>query len=234
MLGWLLIVLLVLTGLFYVLTGDGGPAGDLEGAERWAFIAAAVLMGLYAFSLMLGGGRLGENLRHLGLWALIFIGLVAGYSFRGELEAFGTRIAGELMPPGHTISESRSPSGEVSVRLRQRPDGHFVARGEVNGTRLSLLVDTGASTVVLKPADAERAGINVGSLSYSVAVKTANGTSYAAPVRLRTLAVGGIVFEDVEALVAKPGNLSENLLGMSFLRRLRSYEVQGDFLTLRG
>ena len=96
------------------------------------------------------------------------------------------------------------------------------------------MVDTGASTVVLKPSDAERAGIDTGALAYTVAVHTANGTTYAAPARLRSIAIGPLVVENVDALVAQPGSINENLLGMSFLRRLRSYEFSKDFLTLRG
>jgi aspartyl protease family protein len=65
-------------------------------------------------------------------------------------------------------------------------------------------------------------------------VHTANGTTYAAPVRLRSIAIGPLVLENVEALVAKPGTVNENLLGMSFLTRLRSYEFSKDYLTLRG
>jgi len=88
--------------------------------------------------------------------------------------------------------------------------------------------------VVLRTADAERAGIDVSNLAYTTPVNTANGVTYAAPVRLRSVAVGDIVLHDIEALVSKPGKLNESLLGMSFLRRLRSYEFSGDFLTLRG
>jgi aspartyl protease family protein len=120
------------------------------------------------------------------------------------------------------------------VRVRRRIDGHFVVRATVNGQAMTLLVDTGASTVVLKPADAQRAGIDTGDLNYTVAVHTANGTTYAAPVHLRAIAIGPLVVRDVNALVAPPGSLKENLLGISFLRRLRSYEFSKDFLTLRG
>ncbi|MDX2288849.1 MAG: TIGR02281 family clan AA aspartic protease [Hyphomicrobiaceae bacterium] len=234
MLGWLLIALAVLGGLFYLLTGETGPLAGYESADQWGLTAMAVVMALYAVSLLAGGERLSQSLRQLGLWALVFLALIAGYTYRQDLSVFGTRLAGELMPPGTTVSEQRSATGEVAVRIRHRSDGHFVARGDVNGARLVMLVDTGASTVVLKPADAERAGINVGSLSFTVPVRTANGTGYAAPVRLRQISIGGITVEDVEALVARPGSLSESLLGMSFLRRLRSYEFSGDYLTLRG
>jgi aspartyl protease family protein len=65
-------------------------------------------------------------------------------------------------------------------------------------------------------------------------VITANGTTYAAHVRLRSVALGSIVVDRVDALVAPPGALKESLLGMNFLNRLRSYEFSGDFLTLRG
>ena len=132
------------------------------------------------------------------------------------------------------LSVDGTEPGERAVRLRRQSDGHFSARADVNGRTIKLLVDTGASTVVLKATDAEKAGIDVGSLSFSVAVDTANGVAYAAPVRLRTVGVGPIAVGDVEALVAKPGSLKESLLGMSFLKRLRSYEFSGDFLTIRG
>ncbi len=99
---------------------------------------------------------------------------------------------------------------------------------------MPLLVDSGAATVVLRQSDAEKAGIDVRSLTFDTPLKTANGTSYLAPVRLKSVRIGHIVaVDDVEALVAKPGTLNENLLGMSFLRRLASYEVAGDFVTLR-
>ncbi len=160
--------------------------------------------------------------------------LVAGYSYREELSAIANRVAGELVPAGQTIAVSTTEEGERAVRVRRRIDGHFVVRATVNGQAMTLLVDTGASTVVLKPADAERAGIDTGDLNYSVPVQTANGTTYAAPAHLRSLAVGPLVVEDVNALVASPGSLKENLLGMSFLRRLRSYEFSKDYLTLRG
>ena len=140
---------------------------------------------------------------------------------------------GELAPPGHTVAVETNERGERAVRVRRRPDGHFMARTEVNGSAVSMLVDTGASTVVLRPADAERAGIDTKRLNYSVPVQTANGTTHAAPVRLRSITIGGIEVRDIEALVSKPGNLKESLLGMTFLKRLRSYEFSGDFLTLR-
>jgi len=97
-----------------------------------------------------------------------------------------------------------------------------------------MIVDTGASTIVLRPEDAKKAGIDVSKLSFTVPVMTANGRTVAARVRLDSVAIGPLQREHVDALVAEPKALTESLLGMSFLGRLRSYEFSGDFLTLRG
>ena len=51
---------------------------------------------------------------------------------------------------------------------------------------------------------------------------------------LDRLAVGGIVERSVPALIAPPGQLRVSLLGMSFLKRLDSWEVRGDRMLLRG
>ena len=234
MLGWLALMLALLLALFYFLTGDGSSVSHLSSTERWLFIGSAAIVGLYAIVLMVGGGgRLSENAKHLGIWAGLLFLLIAGYSYRAEFANLGNRVVSELTPAGQAMRVA-GEQGEVTVRIRKHPSGHFVARGAINGTRTRMMIDTGASTVVLRTADAERAGIDVSNLAYTTPVNTANGVTYAAPVRLRSVAVGDIILHDIEALVSKPGKLNENLLGMSFLRRLRSYEFSGDFLTLRG
>jgi len=231
---WLLLVLAGLIGAFLVLSGNAELADLLADNEIATYIGAG-LLALYAIFLLSGyGGRLGQAMKHAAIWAGLTLALVVGYTYRVEVQSVANRVAGDLMPPGTAIELEAGPAGERSVRIRKRKDGHFVARTSVNDSSLLMLVDTGASTVVLKPADAARAGIDVNALSYTVAVNTANGVAYAAPVRLRMLSIGPIVVRDVEALVSKPGGLTESLLGMSFLRRLRSFDFSGEFLTLRG
>src|SRR6476620_2100088 len=78
-----------------------------------------------------------------------------------------------------------------------------------------------------------RKRLDVSKLSFTVPVMTANGRTVAARVRLDSVAIGPLQREHVDALVAEPKALTESLLGMSFLGRLRSYEFSGDFLTLR-
>jgi aspartyl protease family protein len=143
------------------------------------------------------------------------------------------RVVGELLP-GSAMSVEESSIGVTEVRLRRRLDGHFTANVEVNGKTMSMIVDTGASTIVLRPEDAAKAGIDVSRLTYKVPVLTANGRTVAARVYVDKVAIGPLDRQRVEALVAQPGAMTQSLLGMSFLSRLRSYEFSGDFLTLRG
>jgi aspartyl protease family protein len=232
MLGWLIAALLALVAAFLFFSGDTSDR-DSGRIVHVAVLGGLALLYLF-FNVQDYRGRGWQGLKHAATWALVFMALLTGYSYRGELQAVANRVAGEVLPPGHVMSVETSNTGERAVRIRGDGAGHFSAQGAVNDVAISLLIDTGASTVVLKAADAERAGIDLSGLNFSVAVQTANGTAYAAPVRLRSVGVGPIVFDGVEALVAKPGSLNESLLGMSFLRRLRSYEVVGDFITLRG
>lgn len=235
MLAILFAVLVGLVVLFLSLSGDTDRLTAIAGDHAGYIIGLLALGGLYlVFSAGDYQGRARDAIRHALIWLAVGLALIIGYAYREELRTVAYRVAGEVLPPGHTLLVETAPTGEQAVRLRRQENGHFVARGTTNGVGMSLLVDTGASTVVLKPADAERAGIDIKALSFTTPVSTANGTTYAAPVRLKSVSVGPLEVRDVEALVAQPGALTENLLGMSFLKRLRSYEFSGDFLTLRG
>lgn len=229
MLGWIVAALLALIAAFLYFSSGEADGGRLI----YAIVLGALALLYLVFNVQEYRGRGMLGLKHALSWALVFAALVTGYSYRSELQVAVNRVAGEVLPAGHVMTVETKDSGERAVRIRGDGRGHFLAKGSVNDVAVSLLIDTGASTVVLKAADAERAGIDLSGLSYSVAVQTANGTTYAAPARLRSVGIGPIVFDSVEALVAKPGSLNESLLGMSFLRRLRSYEVVGDFITLR-
>ena len=231
---WIALTLLVIAGLALLLRGDTGSIAGYDPSD-FAIAVAGVALLIFLGSALAGSyrGRAGQAVRDLLTWSGMALLLVAGYSYREELFSFGHRVIYELLPPGSALRSDTQIDGEHSVKIRRRPDGHFIARTRANGVALTMLIDTGASTVVLKPADAQRLGIETDKLRYTVPVQTANGTTYAAHVRLRTLTLGPISLNDVEALVARPNALKENLLGMSFLGRLRSYEFTGDMLTLR-
>jgi len=96
-----------------------------------------------------------------------------------------------------------------------------------------MVLDTGASSVLLTRDDAKAAGLPIDLLNYTVNIDTANGRTRAAAVTLDRLGVGTIVEHAVPALIAQPGQLRTSLLGMSFLNRLESYSVTSDKLILR-
>ena len=231
---WVLLFILLFGAGALLVRGDAETVAGID-INEVAAVAAGFVMLLVVASSLRGNyrGRLAVAARDMLTWGAIALVLIGGYSFRDEIRGLAHRIAGEVVPPGTALRADAQQDGERAVRIRRRPDGHFVARADINGTSMTMLVDTGASTVVLRQADAQKLGINLETLKYTVPVQTANGTSYAAHVRLKKFSVGTIVFNDVEALVSKPGALRDSLLGMSFLNRLRSYEFSGDFLTLR-
>jgi aspartyl protease family protein len=234
MAAWIALLLLVIAGLALLLRADAGTIAGFDPSD-FAIIVASVALLIFIGSSLAGSyrGRAGQAARDLLTWTLVALVLVGGYSYREEIFGLGHRVIGELLPPGSALRGDAQVEGERSVKIRKRPDGHFMVRTETNGIALSMLVDTGASTVVLKPADAQRLGIDVDRLRYAVPVQTANGTTYAASVRLRNLTIGKISLDNVDALVARQGALKDNLLGMSFLSRLRSYEFTSEYLTLR-
>jgi aspartyl protease family protein len=198
--------------------------------NEFASVAALSAMALLVASLVVTEfrGRWADGLRSLLTWCLILVALVGAYSYRFELHDAANRIAGELMPGETTVG----PGGEVVVTRRM--DGSFVVNGKVDDRDLRFIFDTGASTVVLTSETAKAVGLSPSALAFVVPVSTANGMTLAAPVTIERLTVGSIREQRVRALVTKPGVLRENLLGMTFLERLASYEVRQNRLFLRG
>jgi aspartyl protease family protein len=227
---WLIAVIVALTGLFVVL--ESGVAG-LSALPAWV-IAAAVIAILSTAYFAATRNRSIEATRPGMMAGALLTGVIL--IALGAVTVLSQRTVKDLVPGTSANSAAHyadNKDGPRAVRLRKGEGGQFTARAEVNGANIDLIVDTGASAVVLKHADAEKAGIDTSALTFSTPVETGNGTAYAAPVRLRSITIGPLRLEGVEALVAKPGSVNESLLGMSFLRRLRSYDMAGDFLTLR-
>jgi aspartyl protease family protein len=130
--------------------------------------------------------------------------------------------------PGHVAGHGRD------VEVVRGHSGDFALAAHINGARVPMVLDTGASSVVLTQEAAKAAGLPIEVLNYSINVDTANGRTRAAPITLDRLAVGGLTERAVPALVVRRGQLKNNLLGMSFLNRLESWEVRGDKLRMRG
>ena len=190
---------------------------------------ASFAMGGALLVALLGWTRRTDVGRVLGsavVWTAATLALMGAYAYRYEAADVFSRVAGELMP----AEPQTEPGGSVIVN--RRLGGDFAVAASLNGARVTLIFDTGASVVVLTDDDAMRAGVKTSGLSYDVPVSTANGTALAAAVRLKEVTVGSITERNVRALVVKPGALEQSLLGMSFLERLKSYAVERNRLVL--
>ena len=163
---------------------------------------------------------------------------VAGFVM--VLAGLTPHVAERLTPanPAPTIASasvtSPTPSSANSrmVVVPRDHRGHFKFEARVDGRRLDFMVDTGASTIVLTAAAAARLGIHPTPRDFTISVRTANGIARAAPVRLNMVEVGDLVVRDVAALVSAEGALSENLLGLSFLTKLRRFEYANGKMVL--
>ncbi|AWB21334.1 TIGR02281 family clan AA aspartic protease [Methylobacterium currus] len=165
------------------------------------------------------------------LWAL---GVLAGAALTGGSMTERFARAGHGAPAPAAEAAQVAPGSASSVTLAQDLSGHFQAYPQVEGQVLRMLVDTGATLCVFTSEDAQRIGVRVGPRDFTAQVATANGTVPAARVRVREMRLGGIAVRDVEALVLPSGRLETSLLGMSFLRRLRGFEVAAGRMILRG
>jgi aspartyl protease family protein len=148
------------------------------------------------------------------------------------------RMAGHAAAPApatavQTVAAPPAYSGGPRTVVIQRDArGHFAVDGVVDGRRIGFMVDTGASLVVLTQRDAGRLGHHPAVRDYVGQVRTANGTVRAAPIKLDMVEVGGVMVRNVDAIVMPGEALSENLLGLSFLSRLRRFEYREGRLVL--
>lgn len=165
---------------------------------------------------------------------LVVAGYAGAHLARGVATDEGPPAGSAAQPTIRAAAvQPQVSGGGITVTLAQDARGHFTAEPQINGVRLSMLVDTGASVIALSAEDASRAGVFPNASDFRIPVSTANGTVKAAPVRLREVQIGRIAVRDVEAVVMPPGRLAGSLLGMSFLKRLASFNVSGGTLVLR-
>ncbi|MDP6351930.1 MAG: TIGR02281 family clan AA aspartic protease [Alphaproteobacteria bacterium] len=189
-------------------------------------VRALFVLGLVGGSVILHRRfKAHKALKYLAIWVLIGVALLLVYSFRHEADDLARRLAGELVPSAGTVAGG-------AVRFPASLGGHFMVEADVDGVAVRFMVDTGATDVVLSPADARRLGYDLDRLSFTRVYRTANGQVRGAPVRLGRVSIGPIVVDDVRASVNSAA-MERSLLGMSFLNRLGEYTVSDDTLTLR-
>ena len=153
----------------------------------------------------------------------------------------GSPVAATAGAPGRPIASAAvaEPSftryeQSSSARETIEPDrgGQYEAVVEIDGERLPVMVDTGATFLTLSYEAAERLGIRLMPSDYATRVTTANGVAMVGKVQLSRVTLGSITVRDVPALVCGRGQLAQSLLGMSFLSRLSSFSVDHGRLAL--
>lgn len=161
--------------------------------------------------------------------------VAAGYLVPGLTSRYldGPKPASYAAPSVNTARPAHPDNYGGHVRIPADRAGHYVSEAQINGRNFNVMVDTGASLVILRYEDARALGLVYGSDKFDIAVQTANGTAKALRVKLYNVRLGSISLDDIEALVMEEGLLNTNLLGMSFLRKLSRYEVRGDTLVLK-
>jgi aspartyl protease family protein len=135
-------------------------------------------------------------------------------------------------PKPHTERVDDIPVAEppATESFRAQRGNQFYVTGSINGNRINFLVDTGATWVSLTPEDAKTLGFNLATLNWNVRSRTANGIIENAAVTLGDIRLGGIVEYNVSAVVMPTSGIS--LLGMTFLSRLRSWQISNGVLTI--
>lgn len=122
-----------------------------------------------------------------------------------------------------TKSGRAQPSGagesgnEIVVPLIPTGSGGFMVETEVNGTQVTLVLDTGASLVSLSREASRKIGLDTGSRTPKMNFSTANGTVWEPITALDSIKVGGAESILVEASIHRNLGRLDGLLGMTFL-----------------
>jgi aspartyl protease family protein len=222
---WLLIFLGATVALVFVL--DQLFPGTLDDPDaRMQLIYRVGWLALIGSSVLaFARANPKSALRYGAIWVVIFLVLTGAIAFKNDAAYIGQRFMGALSPTQGVAHDDGTLSFDAG------PDGHFRIQALVNGGRVTFMVDTGATDVVLAPNDARRIGIDSAALVFDQFAETANGRVSGAAVRLDSLVVGSIEMNQLRATV-NGADMSESLLGMEFLNRLHGWRVENGVLTL--
>ncbi|MGE0283992.1 MAG: TIGR02281 family clan AA aspartic protease [Rhizobiaceae bacterium] len=134
--------------------------------------------------------------------------------------------------PAATIARAETPSTRASVALQSDDRGHYVGEFKLNGRKTEAMVDTGATVIAINSSTARRIGLSLRNSDFTGKVGTANGMVAAAPVMLDSVEIGRIKIDNVQAVVIDDAALPSTLIGMSFLKQLRRFEVRSGQMVL--
>jgi aspartyl protease family protein len=160
---------------------------------------------------------------------------VLGFDFgAASVPQFDTRVSTVAPPFRGTIAaaQGKAAPARKTVVLNANTYGHFQAIAEINGQQVEFMTDTGATYVALSYETAQKLGLTQ-NLRFTGRSTTANGVARVASLEIAEVRIGEIAVKNVQAVVAEPGRMTQNLLGMSFIRQLSGFELNGSTLTMR-
>lgn len=135
-----------------------------------------------------------------------------------------------ISPEKSSLATSGGSGRKVEIEADDR--GHFTGSFKINGHRLDALIDTGATAVAVNITTARKLGVHILTSDMKNTVNTANGKAKATVVQIDRIEIGKIVVENVPAIVLEDSALSTNLIGMTFLSRLKRFQADGKTLQL--
>jgi aspartyl protease family protein len=169
-------------------------------------------------------------MRQLMIFAVVLV-VVGGVAARYADQAVSSppsQVA--VVQPAYEPREPTTSGRSVTFEADRL--GHFQVEARIDGRSVDFIIDTGASLVVLRESDAARVGIRPRPSDYTATAITANGRIKAARATVDRIELGGITVYDVPAMVLPDEALAKNLLGVSFLSRLRRYEYANGRIVL--
>ena len=196
-----------------------------SGDQALNFIYLLGCLVLVASGLMVRRLPLGQSVKIMLAWLLIFAAAFIAFTLKDDFLALGRRMMAELK--GDNVIETRG----AETRIRRAEDGHFWVNGEVNGRPVRFLVDSGATVTTISGDTAARAGIERDG-GFGVMVDTANGTAMVDRGRAARIAIGPIARQDLAVHIARGGE-GTNVIGMNFLSTLSAWGVEGSTLRLK-
>ena len=170
-------------------------------------------------------------MRSIMFFAAILIGLGTVMAQMADKMTATTPAMAKASSPAPTI-QGNAKAGVRSLSIARDARGHFQTEGSIEGQRIGFMVDTGASVIALNEKSAARFGLRPSRADYNATVTTANGTLKAARTRIAVVQVGELTVRDVDAMVLPDEALSENLLGLSFLSKLKRFEYANGRMVL--
>lgn len=192
-----------------------------KGNIRWVLGMLLLLVSLHAQAVWVRVMGLGPNRAELQINQT-----PVRVMYPGQTSPEGVRLL--VVAKDYVEIEANGASHRLALGQRIEPQviveadsrGHYATEAAINGRRLVVLIDTGASTIAFSRTEAERLELDFRQ-GRRIKVTTASGQADAFLVTLDEVRVGPIQLRGVEATVSLEANSpAVTLLGMSFLRRL--------------